>query len=337
MSQWVPNPKSLTSSQEGGSENDSPSEMGHSSTAANAGSDGSARFPWWAKVFPYCLSALFYLSAFLIIFSPLPLLFFHIQKGRKWGWLAAGINFAIVAVLGGWISSVFYFVWIVTPALLLPEFLKKRKSLEVSVVYTLLGMIICGALVIAGYSQIHHLNPVHEIQGQISHFVDYLGQSMSANSSLINPGDIDEWKKNLLLEFPSAVAIFSLILVWANLILVLRANPNQMRESLGLDPTFLKRWKAPEFLVWPTIFTGFFLVVDLGIYSDIALNVFKVLMSIYTIQGLSILSYLFDLWGIKGFFRFVGYSLSLLLMMPLVLSLGFFDLWFDFRGKFRQS
>ena len=40
---------------------------------------------------------------------------------------------------------------------------------------------------------------------------------------------------------------------------------------------------------------------------------------------------------VRGAFRGVVYLLAVFFMMPLLLSLGFFDLWFDFRGKFRQS
>ena len=57
----------------------------------------------------------------------------------------------------------------------------------------------------------------------------------------------------------------------------------------------------PEWLVWPTIATGFGLLVDLGPASDVAINVFKFLMAIYAIQGLSILSFFFDLWNVGGF------------------------------------
>jgi uncharacterized protein YybS (DUF2232 family) len=60
-------------------------------------------------------------------------------------------------------------------------------------------------------------------------------------------------------------------------------------------------------------------------------------MAIYAIQGLSILSFFFDVWRLKGVFRALGFVIGVVLMMPLVLSLGFFDLWFDFRSKFRQS
>ena len=71
--------------------------------------------------------------------------------------------------------------------------------------------------------------------------------------------------------------------------------------------------------------------------TDVGRNVFKFLMAIYAIQGLSVLSYFFNLWRVRRIFRILGYLIGVLMMTPLVLSLGFFDLWFDFRSKFRQS
>jgi uncharacterized protein YybS (DUF2232 family) len=73
------------------------------------------------------------------------------------------------------------------------------------------------------------------------------------------------------------------------------------------------------------------------VVSDVSLNVFKFLMAIYALQGLSILAFAFDAWRVRGGFRALIYLLAVFFMMPLLLSLGFFDLWFDFRGKFRQS
>jgi hypothetical protein len=90
-------------------------------------------------------------------------------------------------------------------------------------------------------------------------------------------------------------------------------------------------------MVWPTILAGATLLTDLGVATDVGRNFFKVFMAIYAIQGLGILSFFMTRWRINKFFRTVGYLVAVLVAMPLLLSLGFFDLWFDFRSKFRQS
>jgi hypothetical protein len=299
----------------------------------------SVKAPGWLRVLPFFLSALFFLSGLFAVFAPLPILSGHLRNGRKWAWLAAFSNAVLVALGGGKLSLVFYAVFVLALSLSLPELLKLKIKLEKSTVLTLLIMALSGAFIVFGDALFHHLNPIVEIKNQVKAFVELLGQSISSGSGvtgLLNATEVDEWKRSLLIEFPSVVAVFSLVLVWTNLVLLLRANPNQMRESLGLDPAFLKKWKAPDYLVWPTIVTGFFLIFNVGVVSNVSLNLFKFIMAIYAIQGLSILTYFFDLWGIRGFFRVIGFSISVFLMTPVVLSLGFFDLWFDFRSRFKQ-
>ena len=297
----------------------------------------SQNIPRWMRVVPFFLSAFFFLSGLLTVFAPLPLLFLYFRKGRGWAWAAIVTNAAIVAIAGGSMSLAFYAVFGAIVSIILPEVLIARQSLEKSVVTTLAAMAVCMGLLLAGYAQFFHVNPFEQLNSVVTSFVNYVGQNLPAGSGLSTPDDLEEWKKGFFVEFPSAVAIFSLVVVWANMVLVLRANPNGIREKLKLDPQFLKKWKAPEFLVWPTIVAGFFLVFQVGVVSDISLNIFKFLMAIYVLQGLSILGFLFDIWGIKGIFRMVGFSAAVFLMLPLVLSLGFVDLWFDFRSKFRHS
>jgi hypothetical protein len=313
---------------------------------------GIVVIPLWLKGLSFFLSAFLFLSSFvvaivpnplnflsffLLLLAPLPLLFSFVWIGQKWAWLAALTNAAIVAFFGGGLSFVIYFVFIFVLSIVLSELLKVTKSVEKSVAGTFLMMLVSAAIFGLIVSRVLHLNVIQEIYQYASHIADYVGQSILMKSNLLNAMEIDEWKQAFLIQIPSALAIFSLILIIVNVFLLLKINPSGIRESLGLNSTYFKEWRAPEFLVWPTIFVGTFLVIHVGIASDVALNLFKFIMTIYVIQGLCILSYFFDLWGVRRFFRWTGFLVSLLLMIPLVLSLGFFDLWFDFRGKFRQS
>jgi hypothetical protein len=300
-------------------------------------SKGPLRSSGWSHLVSFFSSAVFFLSTFCAIFSPLPILFLFLRRGRKWAWLAAVTNSLVVGWAAGLVSFSFYFVFVLVLALTLPELLNRKWRLEKITALTLLAMALSGFAWVAGYAYFQHVNPIQEAYTQIHSFVDYLGQSISANSALLSPAELEERKQSLITEFPSALAIFSLIMVWTNLVLLLKVNPNGIREKLGLDIGFFKKWKAPEFLVWPTILTGFFLVVQVPTVSDVALNFFNFIMTIYAIQGLSIMSFGLDRMGIRGIFRLMSYLVALGLMMPLVLGLGFFDLWFDFRNKFRQS
>ncbi len=298
--------------------------------------------PFWLKVVPFFLSAALFFSGFFSVFAPLPLLVVASRSRRGWAWIAVLTNAALVWSLAGPFSSSLYGVLIGVLALSLPEFLKARLSLSKTVGLTLLSVLLAGAAALSVYSWVHHFNPLIELRTQVDanlkSLVDSLGpEARSSWFGTEEDASFDDIRKSVMTELPSALGIVVLALVWTNLLLLLRLNPGRIRERVGVEVGFFRGWKAPEWLVWPTILSGVLLIFDVGPVSVVALNVFKFLMAVYALQGLSILGYFFDVWKVRGFFRSVGYVVSLLVMLPLLLSLGFFDLWFDFRSKLRQS
>ncbi len=297
--------------------------------------------PRWIHGVPFVLSALFFLSAFFSLFAPLPILFVFFRSGRKWAWGVALVNALLVALLAGWVSFFLYTIFVLTLAMAMGECLSRKLSLEKTVGVSLLAVGVVSAIAIGVYSGVHHVKPWVEIQTQASVLVDMVSESImkggTGDTALLEVADKAEWKASLLVEFPSALAVFSLILAWINLMALFRFNPGGVRDTLGITPDYFKRWKSPDFLVWPAIVCGALLLLKFGWVSDVALNVFKFLMAIYALHGLSILGFLLDIWGVKGPLRALAVGVAVFLMMPLLLSLGFFDLWFDFRSKFRQS
>jgi uncharacterized protein YybS (DUF2232 family) len=318
--------------------------LDESNDPAALGSPASGKIPGWIRIVPFFLSALFFLSAFFSIFAPLPLIFARYRQGSRGAVLAAVTNSILVAVASGGLSLAVYFIFIVTIGLLMPEVidrLKTRASLGRIAALTLLGMALTGAVTVVVYSHVQGAHPLHEFRNQVSAGVEFLTESLPPEATLPTEEEREEWKRQVLLEFPSVVAVFSLLLIWANLVILFRANPEGVREKSGLTVGFAREWRAPEALLWLTITSGGLLVVNLyypiGPVRHVATNVFRVMMSIYAIQGLSILAYFFDHWNVRGFLRILGMLAAVFLVMPLLLSLGFFDQLFDFRGRIRQS
>lgn len=308
------------------------------------GFPGRRRAPAWLWTTPLFLSALLFLSAFFTVIAPLPILFMGIKKGRLWAWLAALSNSLLVWWVAGVPSLITYLVFMAVMAVTVLETLLRRRSVEISAFCGLVAMALTAWIGITLYARIEKAHPVAEIRSEISEFVDYFGQGSAATgkggtntAAPLDPAELEEWKQSLIIELPSAVAVIALILVWVNLTILIRINPEGFKERLGIPPRFLEDWKAPEFLIWPAILSGATLLVDLGEVTDVGRNIFKFLMAIYAIQGLSILNFFFNHWKLRRIFRFLGYAVGVLVLTPLLLSLGFFDLWFDFRGKFRQS
>jgi len=295
------------------------------------------------RIFPFILSAALFFSGFFTFFAPLPLLVAAFQPKKIWFFLTVASNTALVLFLGGFPVFAVYTVFILSLVLGITYCLSRRSSLEKTALIALVVMGVVGLAWIGAEARIHHVAPVTELKTQVDGLTSALLSSLPPDTKkgLLGNMDPSEWRKGFALELPSDIAIAGLFLIWANLLLLLRLNPSHLRERLGLEVGFFRKWKAPEWMVWPTIACGAFLLKDswggLPWPTHVALNGFRLLMAIYAIQGLSILAFAFETWHFRGIFRTLGYLVAALFMMPLVLSLGFFDLWFDFRGKLRQS
>ncbi|OFZ03494.1 MAG: hypothetical protein A2070_11410 [Bdellovibrionales bacterium GWC1_52_8] len=305
-------------------------------------SPSGARMPVWVRVVPFFFSAFLFLSAFFSVFSPLPLLVARFESGRRWMALAFITNGILVYFAGGAGSLISYSVFILALVLVLSEALLRFRSLEKASFAAFLGICAAGMTVLIGYAVYKQTGSWAEFHQQISALIDRSIDVMVANmggssAKFLGGMSVEEFKDKFQLELPAALSISSLVLIVLNLVLLLRMNPRKIAQELGINFNNLRYWRAPEFLIWPTILMGVFLLIDLGRVSDVAQSVFKFLMAIYALQGLSILSFFFDLWQVRGFFRTIGFVVAVVLMMPLLLSLGFFDLWFDFRSKFRHS
>ena len=94
-------------------------------------------------------------------------------------------------------------------------------------------------------------------------------------------------------------------------------------------------WKAPEALVWLLILSGFLFFVAEGLLKQIGLNLSIVLLLVYYVQGLAIVTDLFERKQFPTFLRFLGYAMALLFNpLPFIVAgIGVFDLWIDFRKK----
>ena len=74
------------------------------------------------------------------------------------------------------------------------------------------------------------------------------------------------------------------------------------------------------------------MLFETPILSSWARNLLKPILLIYFFQGMSILSYFLDSLRLRGPIRMIFYGTATLFLPLMVVSFGFFDLWFKFRG-----
>ena len=92
-------------------------------------------------------------------------------------------------------------------------------------------------------------------------------------------------------------------------------------------------WKAPEQLVWVLIVSGFVFFIAEGLLRQVGLNLLIVLLLVYYVQGLAVITDLFERRQFPVFLRAMGYAMTIFLGPLPFAGIGVFDLWIDFRKK----
>jgi uncharacterized protein YybS (DUF2232 family) len=130
---------------------------------------------------------------------------------------------------------------------------------------------------------------------------------------------------------PSLITVGVLLVTWACILL---AKPIFRRGGQPF-PEFgaLNRWKASETLVWMAIGGGLLLLLPDRDIKIIGMNVCIVLMTVYFFQGIAIVSFYFNKKKLPFLLRFFLYSLIAMqqIILLIVIGIGFFDVWFNFR------
>jgi len=296
-----------------------------------------ARIHFFSDFFPFFGSAFIFFTRIFALFFPLPLLWARVHRGRKYFFLVACTNLIVVGLLSNLFGLAIYTVFGVLLSFFLIEFLYRTQSIEKAIFFTLGTMTVLSFIFIQLYSFITGVSFISELKAQLISLINQLFEMLKMVSSSYwhYSSDLERIQEEFLISLPSELFIFGVIFLGINLLLLLKLNPQDLKWCSG----FFQRWKVPEVLIWPTIFSGFFLVFSqnrASLFFVIAINVFKSLMGLYAIQGFSIVSYFLDQWKVHRLFRIVTYIFSFW-MMPIILSLGFFDFWLNLRMKKNES
>lgn len=136
----------------------------------------------------------------------------------------------------------------------------------------------------------------------------------------------------MLQLLPGLVFVSFGLVVLANVLLLCRRFPEKRAEWISV--TNLREWNGPEPMVWGLIACGFVLMIPgLEGVRVLGANVLLVIAAFYFAQGLSIIAYFFHKNNVPRFLRAVTYALIAFeqIFTVLVVGLGLFDLWGDFR------
>lgn len=276
-------------------------------------------------------------AGFLLLpLVPQPLLALAVRQGKAAGLGLCVAAVALVFVLGGRELGLGYAQLALTAVLFL-ALSGRGWPIERVVAGTAAGMV--GILAGALYLAFGSISTAHEamrmtlkenLDGALELY-EKIGLSSQGVELLREraPGIVD----TVLRVMPALMfgAIVALVLI--NLFFLLRRFPGRRSDWTATGD--LREWRAPDLLVWCFIAAGFGLFLPgWAPVKVLALNLFLIVAVFYFFQGLSIIAYYFNHKHVPFFLRSLAYVLIVFeqVFTLLVVGLGLFDLWGDFRG-----
>ncbi len=278
------------------------------------------------------LSFLAFQSVLFSILTPLPQLFVSIRLGR-WAGISLPLLCALMTGISGAQVGMAYLIQFGIPALVFAEAMRRRFSVELSFLSSISALMGLVLLAIASYASTQELGMTESV-GQFVQTI--ITESVSLNEKAgVKSEQLTEFKKAApelgriaSSLYPAMIASAAIIMFWVNVLLL-----GRLMSHHSLEPPFgkLSTWRVPEQLVWGVVMGGAAVLAGEGTIRTIGMNALVVLSVVYFIQGMAILSFHFRKRGFSSFLKGAAYLVAVRYMSLVVVMIGLFDMWADFR------
>lgn len=269
-------------------------------------------------------------AGLLLAAAPLPSLMVGGWYGQRYGsYCVLGATLLILAVAGP-IDAVLYLAFVGLPAVVAIHALQRELRIETVIALTVGTLLACVAMVLWA--------AVGDVTALRSSFLDTWQKSFDQSMRLYADMGVsqerlselqasrDDLGQALLEVMPALAAVASGTVYLVNLRLAGRWASWQQTRGWRI-------WRTPPQLIWVLISSGFAMFLPVPELSILSRNVFGVMLACYFCQGLAIVSYYLQRFGLPRGLRIASYLLIAVqqIVAGLVLALGIFDFWGDFR------
>jgi uncharacterized protein YybS (DUF2232 family) len=309
------------------------------------------------------LFLLLYLTGFFVFFTPLPIALCALRRGVSSAALSLSLGLLVLALLyylpprplsllplaglhPDWDLSLtvgfsliyfFYYGWL---GLTIAVLAKRQFSLEKGMALLLASSLLVPSLFLAAFAAGQGIDLAGEFRAVLNHLFD---QMVKVQEKSGFSGDETLFLKEYapavvrrLIELAPALAInVTLALASLNITFLRRWRMEERPFPRWIDYPL---WRLGEKWIWFPIGAGGLYFLNLYLLrSDplriVLLNLLLVLGAVYFFQGLAVVSFFFRK-RFSPLLRLFGYLLILLFMQivgVVIMVLGLFDFWFDFR------
>lgn len=270
------------------------------------------------------------LGIFALLLLPLPVLFYRLKVGRNCGLAIVVISFIILMLMTrGLALDILYFGSLLMTGLFLGECLERHLNIQKTIGLT--TAMVAGSAVAAFF-----LYTLSQGQAMGDLLREYLGAYFKMTAEVysemgIEQNQIEQLNSAFMVVLPGMFLISYISTIWLNILIIRKMLKKRGVELKSID--HLNRYRAPDLLVWAVIGIGLALMLPIQPLKVIGINCLMVLMLVYFFQGIAVVSYFFQKRQTPMPLKVFCYSLIALqiYVLILVIGLGFFDTWINFR------
>ncbi len=273
-------------------------------------------------------------GSFVSLFSALPAAYVCMRIGGLVGaGIVVGVCGALTGAFGFW-AALGYLLQFGLASLFLPLLLRRGVAWDKAVLLSSLGIVACILATLAGYAARTGQTVLNLVEGFVRQEFDkamalYQKAELSVSQMAEMRSLAQQMADLLLLAYPGLMLTATGVMLLLLLAFLVRLSKGDYQVPGPVFPD----WKVSEPMIWPLILAGFTAFLGQGLVQQIAVNVLIVLLPIYFLQGMAIVSSIFNRRGISPVLRGMGY-LMIFFVTPfpyIVTGIGVFDLWVDFR------
>ena len=277
------------------------------------------------------------LAALAGILAPAPLLFVYLQRGQAAGLILMGLVFAVLFVMMGSGQALLFAAEYVVMATILAETIKAQLTMDKCIFISALGSMILATFLMFVLFAEEDKSLTDFFQGQIrQHFelsaeaLKSMGESQAELDSM--QAFFEQSSRTLASAYPAFIMVGSLITAAINFFLVRMLWIKFYGETLFLKEKF-SELVLPDFMVWGLILSSGSLFLIGNPIGTVGMNLFAILLLVYLFQGLAIAVHILESKRVPIFLWVLVFFLIIIqpILMGLVIGLGVFDIWVDFR------
>jgi len=279
-----------------------------------------------------------FVGLFAGLFTPLPTLLSIYRFGHPVGFWVPGGVLALGLPLLAWLGAVGdapYLLAMLLVGALLGEGMRLQWSVDRAI-----GTAVCAALLVGavafgfatgGFSSQFWSSLEEEMRQNVTALLSTyhdagLGFDQQAALEAI-PKTIPVFVRML----PGATLVSLVLISWLNLLVAWHFCLVRRLPLPAWAPW--PHWKSPEPLVWAVIAAGGMLLLPSRSLALVGANLLLGVSIIYMLQGFAIAAFYLQRWSVPRLLRAIVFALLLLqpLATLLLLLVGLFDMWFNFR------